>query len=300
MTEESIIAAEPRLAATVILIREYEGEVQAYLLKRSAQSGFMPENYVFPGGTVDVEDSDSRKWEKHVDMDVEGVVRKLGGVLSDEDTYAHSIAAIRETFEEAGVFLAHKDEQFERGLEKICELRRNNVLHRGWLRERVVSEGWILAFSRLSRWAHWITPTIRTRRYDTRFFLAFMPQAQECVSDSRETTHGIWVSPEEGLTGNLQGKLPLSPPTLVTLHELLQYPDISSLEKEVKIRLWGQARLPRLIPSTDGALILLPWDPGYDQQPQTDTKLLSKASISVGEPFSRMCYHDRIWRPAKM
>ena len=298
MKEAINTVQKPRRASTVILIRGQEGQLQVYLLKRSAQSGFMPNSYVFPGGTLDDEDWESETWKMHVDMDPEEVIRCLGRGMSEEEVFAHSVAAIRETFEEAGVFLAHRDGQIKAHLERICHRRNTEGLPGDWLREQVISEGWTLAFSRLFCWAHWITPEIRKRRYNTRFFLAFMPCEQECTPDHTETTHGLWISPGDGLLGNLRGEVLLSPPTLVTLYELLQYPDILTLEKGIKGNSWGRARLPRLIPSPNGALILLPWDPMYDHEPIVNAGAPGGTiSMSLGEPFSRLWYHEGVWRP---
>jgi 8-oxo-dGTP pyrophosphatase MutT (NUDIX family) len=192
MTGGSDRSRKPELASTVILAREQDEELQVYLLKRSARMDFFPGTYVFPGGAVDPEDLTPGLWESHLDVDFESVSQRFGsGGLTGEEALAHGVAAIRETFEEAGVFLAYRNEQSRGDLQRICAMRATKGLRRGWLRERVVSEGWILAFSRLARWAHWITPQLLSRRYDTRFFLAFMPTGQECMPDSRETTHGI-------------------------------------------------------------------------------------------------------------
>ena len=65
----------------------------------------------------------------------------------------------------------------------------------------------------------------------------------------------------KGLARNLKGEIPLSPPTVVTLHELLKFSTLGDLEKEIETRPWGQPLLPRLIPLPDGPLILEPWDP---------------------------------------
>ena len=100
-------------------------------------------------------------------------------------------------------------------------------------------------------------------RYDTRFFVASLPPGQHCQPDARETTHGIWISPEKGLAGNLAGEIPLSPPTLITLHQFLKYPTLKALEKEAKIRQWGKVCLPRLVPLDQGTVIVEPWDSQY-------------------------------------
>ncbi|UCG66605.1 MAG: NUDIX domain-containing protein [Deltaproteobacteria bacterium] len=300
MKKDSTRPKEPRRASTVILIREEGGVLQVFLLERSGGSGSFPGNYVFPGGTVDPGDGNSELWKAHVDMDPKEVSRRLGGGLSEEEVFAFAVAAIRETFEEAGVLLAYRSEQTKGDLERVCERRMSTTgLHKDWAQELVVSEGWTLAFTMLARWAHWITPELMPYRFDTRFFMAFMPQGQECVPDTRETTQGIWVSPEKGLAGNLNGEIPLSAPTLVTLQELLQYSNIEELQKEVQSRPWGEALLPRLIPLPQGSLILEPWDPMYHSEFEIDPKELASSTLPLGEPFSRMCQHEGIWRPVE-
>jgi 8-oxo-dGTP pyrophosphatase MutT (NUDIX family) len=297
MKKDSTRPKEPRRASTVILIREEGGELQVFLLKRSGKSGFFPGNYVFPGGTVNRGDGTPELWKVHVDMDAKEVFQRLGGGLSEEEVFAFGVAAIRETFEEAGVLLASRSEQTKDDLDRICKRRMSTGLHRDWAQALVVSEGWTLAFTRLARWAHWITPEPVRHRYDTRFFLAFMPPGQECIPDTRETTHGIWISPEKGLAGNLKGEIPLSPPTLITLHELLQYSDMSKLRKEVQSRPWGEPLLPRLIPQPQGSIILEPWDPLYREELEIDPNKLEQSVLALGEPFSRIWYHEGIWRP---
>ncbi len=284
-------------ASTVILAREQSGELQIYLLKRSSRSSFMPGNYVFPGGRVDREDRDPGLWETYGDMDLETIYRRLGRELSGEEVLGHVVAAIRETFEEAGVFLGHRDDSGREGLETVCERPMTGGLRQGWFHEWVVSGEWTLAFSWLAPWAHWITPKLRLQRYDTRFFLAFMPDGQECAPDARETTHGIWISPEEALKGNLRGEIPLSPPTLVTIHELSEYSSREELERETAKRSWGDARMPHLVPLPGEALILLPWDPMYNKEIEINAGDLEKRLLPVGKPFSRLWYHDAIWRP---
>lgn len=289
----------PRSASTVIFTRHHNGELQVYLLRRSSRSGFMPGNYVFPGGTVDPEDRAPGFWKAHVDMDSKSISRRLGGDLTVDEALAYGVAAVRETFEEAGVFLAHRSEQTWDDLEKVCHRREAATLPKGWLRDWVVSDGWTLAFSLLAPWSHWITPEARSRRYDTRFFLTIMPSGQQCIPDTRETTNGIWINPEKGLGANLQGGIPLSPPTLVTLHELLQYHDMKTLEKELENRQWGETRLPLLIRSSQETMIVLPRDPMYDQVSEIDVNALVKVPLTLDQDFSRLWYQEGIWRPVQ-
>jgi 8-oxo-dGTP pyrophosphatase MutT (NUDIX family) len=265
-------------AATVILAREYQAELQVYLLKRHAKSGFMAGNYVFAGGILDPEDRESTVWK--------------------EEILAYGVAAIRETLEEAGVFLASQANRRADDLKRIDSLRVAGDLPKEWFLNLVVSEGWILALSALSRWSHWITPALMKRRYDTRFFLACMPPGQRCSPDSREITHGLWVSPKKGLMGNITGQIPLSPPTMVMLQELLKYPTLEALKKAALTRMWGPPNSPRLIALDKGAVLIQPWDAEHGRPDiEIDARKLEKALLPAGEPFSRIWYRQGIWRP---
>lgn len=295
MTSDS---EKPRPASTVVLVRAYEAGFQVYLLKRSGQSGFFPGSYVFPGGTVASEDRNADLWLRYSDLDLPAVERRLGGTLTATEALTHGVAAIRETFEEGGVLLAAPARETVSSMRAICETRKVKMLSKGWFREWVASGDWHVQLSRLAPWTHWITPEAFKPRFDTRFFLAFVPEDQECSPDKRETTHGTWVTPEQGLGGNLGGVTPLSPPTLVTLHELLHYKTLSELQDEVSGRGWGEPRLPRVFPLENGAVILEPWDPMiHDKDVKFDLHRLKKLVLPVGEPFSRLWLHGGIWRP---
>jgi hypothetical protein len=125
-----------------------------------------------------------------------------------------------------------------------------------------------------------------------------VPEDQECSPDRKETTHGIWGTPEQCLAANLTGEIPLSPPTLVTLHELLQYKTLNELQKDAGGRGWGEPRLPRVIPVEKGAVILEPWDPMIrEKDVKLDLADLKKRVLPVGEPFSRLWLYEGTWKP---
>ena len=288
-------------AATVILTRERAGRLQIYLLKRSAKSGFMAGNYVFPGGTLDPEDRDINLFESHSDLDLSAIATRLGGDLPAEKALAFCVAAIRETLEEAGVFLAHHKENLAEKMEQVVNLRLAANLTKDWFAKLVAGTGWRLTLTALSRWSHWITPELMKRRFDTRFFLADMPADQCCQPDSRETVQGLWISPEEGLAGNMDGTIPLSPPTLVTLHELLKYQRLKDLQAESRSRSWGPTLIPRLVPLVTGAVIVEPWDPQYrEKEICIDLDDLPNSILPVGKAFSRIWYDGRLWRPVRV
>jgi 8-oxo-dGTP pyrophosphatase MutT (NUDIX family) len=287
----------PRPASTVVLLREDGGRFQVYLLKRNSRSRFFPGNYVFPGGAVDSDDRAARFWLNHIDLGLEEIGRGSGESMTAEEAIGYGVAAIRETFEEAGVLLGLKRNGTPPDNGPVCEQRSSGRLAKGWLKEWVALNGWVLSFSRLVRWAHWITPEAFQPRFDTRFFLALMPEGQECSPDTRETTHGIWIQPRVALEKNMAGDLPLTPPTLVTLQELLEFESLKDLRERTLGRLWGEARLPRLVKLPEGAIIVEPWDPMIGKEIRMDEEKLKSLVLPVAAPFSRLWLHEGVWRP---
>ena len=291
----------PTPAATLMLIRPHKNGFQVYLLRRRDGAGFMPGTHVFPGGIVDPEDYGSDPWANHLDMVFDHIGQSLGAhTLSARDILPFIVAAIRETFEEAGVLLASGEQSRIRDLDALLDQRRRDQLGPGWLRTHLREKGGKLAVSRLHRWSHWITPPPMKRRFDTRFFLAPMPENQTCRPDQKETTHGRWITPRDALAGNLSGEIPLSPPTLVTLHDLQRFPSLESLMTAASHRLWGSPIEPRVIPLERGVMIIEPWDPMYEE----DTIRIKKSALEAyllgpEVPFSRLWYDGRLWRPIR-
>ena len=285
-------------AATIILTREYAGNLQVYLLKRSLRSGFMPGNFVFPGGTLDRQDLYYDLLHQHCDLAPQDIFNRFGPDLSKTQALAYCVAAIRETLEEAGIFLAYRYNSTAADFKRVCELRLAVDLAKDWFVRLVTNENWCLAISKLFRWSHWITPVGMKRRFDTRFFLADTPAGQHCRPDNRETEQGIWISPLEGLERNMTAKIPLSPPTLVTLHELSKFQTLGELHVEAASRAWGQAIQPRLITLSEGAVIVEPWDPMYNHEELNICPSNLPASVvPVGKPFSRLWLNQGIWKP---
>jgi 8-oxo-dGTP pyrophosphatase MutT (NUDIX family) len=294
--------SEPKPAATLILVKPHKYSFQVYLLKRSPKSRFMPGIHVFPGGRVDPEDHDLATWIHHLDMSPGDMQQKLGAKCLDvEDTLSFVIAAIRETFEEAGVLLVNKKENKGPDLESLLAQRDGGHLKPGWFKSFMTSADGILSVSKLHPWSHWITPRLMKLRFDTRFFLALIPKNQVCRPDRRETTEGRWVTPKEALTGNLSGEIPLSPPAVVTLHDLLAYPCMDDLMKAVLKRSWGDIIEPQLVPMDRGAMIIEPWDPLYGRNHiRIETTTLEDDVLGPGAPFSRLWNDGRLWRPVRL
>ncbi|MEW6666658.1 MAG: hypothetical protein AB1512_15735 [Thermodesulfobacteriota bacterium] len=289
----------PRPASTVVLVREQEGLLEVYLLRRSAESSFFPGNYVFPGGAVGSQDRDTVLWGRHVDLSPGEIARRFGGDIEGNEVLPYGVSAIRETFEEAGVFLGENKAGAGMGFEDVAQRRVSEGLPGGWLREWMERDSLMLGLSGLARWSHWITPKAMHKRFDTRFFMAVMPAGQGCSPDQREMTHGVWITPEQALALNLRGEIPLSPPTLVTLHELLPCAGLADLTEILEVRSWGKPILPVFKRLSRGAVLIEPWDPFYSEDMEIHDSDLQGTVVPVGEPFSRIGYLEGIWRPIR-
>jgi 8-oxo-dGTP pyrophosphatase MutT (NUDIX family) len=286
----------PRLAATLILYRSVSPWYEVYLLRRSTKSGFMAGNWVFPGGTLDDSDYDADFWRSHIDLDQQVIEARFGWGDSPETTLAHLIAAARETFEEAGVLPTDRKES--------TQVVENAVAFQAESREKVDAFpdlvqkfSWVINLSEIHPWAHWITPERMPRRYDTRFFITALSSWQTCRPDPHETPEGLWISPRKALEENWSRRLPLSPPTLVTLHQMLACETVSALEGELEHPNWGSTIMPRLEPLEKGAMLIEPWDPEY--RAESPSRIPGRL-LKVGHPFSRLWRTNGFWLPVDL
>jgi 8-oxo-dGTP pyrophosphatase MutT (NUDIX family) len=192
--------------------------------------------------------------------------------LSDLDATtaaAFHIAAARELFEEAGVLLARDaggrfvsltgDEVHAR-----FKTYRDDVHGgRATLRAIVEREQLRLALDALVLFAHWVTPPIDTRQFDTRFFMARVPPDQTPAHDETETTHSGWLTPVHALAQAVASHIVLPVPTWTTIRELEQFATVDAAMSWAKSRR-VVPRMPRLITQDDGTrLLVIPGDPLY-------------------------------------
>jgi 8-oxo-dGTP pyrophosphatase MutT (NUDIX family) len=220
------MAVEPRLASAVMLLRDTTvGQgIEVFMVRRVVQSEFMPDVYVFPGGSVSKDDRDSELVEglcKPVALsggDPEGRTRLGSGARS---------AAIRELFEEAGILLAYQADKLlaipKQEVERFDTYRNAFNERKGSLVEMARTEHLTLATDLLDYFAHWITPEGMPKRFDTHFFLTTAPGKQQAEHDRLETSEGIWISPAEALARFERKEFPLVFATIYQLRELAAF-----------------------------------------------------------------------------
>lgn len=256
ISEGRVEAAAPRDAATVILLRDSTDGPLVYLLRRVSSMKFAPGAYVFPGGSVDRRDGDlAVGWSGPSPVE-------WGVAFGAAEKVARELvcAAVRETFEESGVLLAGpaEDAIVPDTSADDWETDRQALLDRSLsLAALLAGRGLVLRADLLRPWAHWITPEIEERRYDTRFFVAALPDGQRTRDVSTESDRVTWVRPAEAAEAGRRGDMPMLPPTLVTLTELSAYDSVAAV---LAARRTIRPRLPTARLSDDGVFLVLPED----------------------------------------
>lgn len=219
----------PRDSATVILLRDEDAGFSVFMVRRHAKSGFMAGAYVFPGGTLDEEDGAPSLLTRVVGRAPDEAAR----VLAEHDgarALALHVAALRETFEEAGILLAD-------GVTKELEAARERLTRGEVTFEALVSELDVrLRADALTPLARWVTPEVEPRRYDARFFLARAPREQRAAHDQVEVTAGEWLRPADALERGLRGDIQLPPPTMRTLECLRAFPTAADAIRDAASR----------------------------------------------------------------
>ncbi|MCW2865774.1 MAG: hydrolase [Actinoallomurus sp.] len=255
LSEGRVEAAAPRDASTVILMRDSPaGGPLVYLLRRVSSMKFAPGAYVFPGGSVDPRDGDlAVGWSGPS-------AASWGTAFRAAETLARELvcAAVRETFEESGVLLAGpaSDAIVPDTSADDWEADRQALLDRSQsLAELLARRGLVLRGDLLRPWAHWITPEIEERRYDTRFFVAALPEGQRTRDVSTESDRVTWVRPADAVDAARRGQMPMLPPTLVTLTELAAYDSVAAV---LAARRDIRPRLPEARVVDGGVYLVLP------------------------------------------
>lgn len=256
-------------SATVVLLRDRAGGLEVFLLRRHAQSDVLAGAYVFPGGKLDREDAG---WADRLDATPAQLHARLGEPeLPAQEAAALFVAAIREVFEETGVLFADVAPARARALW--------SALRAGARFDELLAPlAPTLAASALLPWSRWITPTISSvvrRRFDTRFFVAAVPQGQDPGHDEHEATESLWLPPRAALRQYWDGAIELAPPQIMSLAHLARHTSVESVFAAARAR-----RPPCIRPQpndVEGVRVLCypgdPWHPEREQQLPGPTRL---------------------------
>ena len=257
-----------RPASTVMLLRDSEHDMEVFMMQRTTTAAFASGMYVFPGGRVDDVDGASELddlCEGLTDAEASDLLRVPSGGL------AYWVAAIRESFEEAGVLLARDEHgDFVRLNDPDSQQRfaaARHAVHDGALSlaEFCRQEGLRLAVDTISYVSHWVTPVGEKRRFDTRFFVAVAPPAQDLMHDDKETIASLWVTPTDALGRAERGELAMIPPTVANLQFLAPHHSTSAAVAAAQTIGVPTPIVPKLRYGSDGRVVevLFPDDPDY-------------------------------------
>lgn len=235
----SATAAEPRDAATVVLLRPGTGGSEVYLLRRQTSMAFAGGMCVFPGGGVDPRDFDDELVDRGLWAGPTPAewAERLG--CDEPKARALVCAAVRETFEESGVLLAGPGDH-----EVVADTTGDD-----WEADRVALESrelsmtaflenrsLVLRTDLLGAWSGWLTPVFEPRRYRTWFFVARLPEGQVTRDVSSEASLVTWAGALEAVEQVEAEQLLMMPPTWLTCLEVGQHPDPDAVLAEAQGR----------------------------------------------------------------
>ncbi|KUN95282.1 NUDIX hydrolase [Streptomyces caeruleatus] len=267
LADGSLTPVAPKRASTVMLLRDADpGTTTApgpgpavHMLRRRASMAFAGGAYAYPGGGVDPRDEHPIRWA--------GPTRawwsqRLG--VDEATAQAIVCAAVRETYEEAGVLLAGPTPDSVVGdtTGEDWETDRAALVTRDLsFAEFLDRRGLALRSDLLGAWTRWITPEFEPRRYDTWFFVAALPKGQRTRNASTEADRTVWIRPADAAASYDKGELLMMPPTIATLRQLTPYDSAAQALAAAPDRdltpVLAQARLE------DGEIVLS-W-PGHDE-----------------------------------
>ncbi len=252
----------PRLAATVLLVRDRAHGLEVFMVERHHQIDFATGALVFPGGKVDPADADP-------------ALRPRCGesLAADDDTRALRVAAIRETFEECGVLLARA-----RGAESLF----SRAAPGSEFAALVAREDLLLACDQLVPWAHWITPAVVPKRFDTHFFVAAAPEDQLALHDGNESVDSVWITPADALRAAETGTRTIIYPTLMNLARLAESRDVAGALERARKQPVVTVQ-PTIARGADGKpKLAIPAEAGYPALPAALARFESVEGIGRG------------------
>lgn len=215
------LSSVPRSAATVMLLRDGAAGLEVLLLKRHLRSDVHGGVHVFPGGKVDEADSAAAAARFG-----DGAALQPGfgdPAITAAQAAVIYTAAMRELFEECAVQI-----EDARGMHPH---------------------------------SRWITPALSTssKRFDTWFFVALLPEGAVPRHDDHEAVESIWLRPRDALGLFWDGTIALAPPQIMSLVALSRHATAQKALVEARARFPPLVQ-PEHIGQGDERVIAFPGD----------------------------------------
>lgn len=177
----------PKDAATLMILeRNGGGEPRVLMGRRHERHKFMPGKFVFPGGRIDPSDSRVQADSDYDETVLAKLMHDMKGRKSAARARAFAIAAIRETYEEAGVFIGKKTGEAWSAAPDFAAFAERGIR---------------LDLAPVRPIARAITPPRRPRRFDTRFLAVWSDQICDQLAEGTGPTGELedlhWLTLEE-------------------------------------------------------------------------------------------------------
>jgi len=223
---DETIETPPRPAASLLMLRDVEKangsmHMEVFLMKRHSNSKVLGGAYVFPGGKLDPDDMQVVLAQQLLQTQDDLHRHLQEPEQSAEGAASLYVAAVREAFEECGVLFAQAPSGGPSPDFLQVAKNLNAKIQGGLPFSKAIEELKLLLDTQaLVPWARWITPktpTVSNQRFDARFFVGVMPKGQVALHDNFETTHSVWITPQEALQSYCRQEIELAAPQIMSL-----------------------------------------------------------------------------------
>ena len=239
-----------------MLVRDGSDGIEIFMVVRDRPMDGAMGAVVFPGGKVDEEDRHPESWSHLV-------------APQPQPELPYWMAAMRETFEEAGVVIARPtgmttgDLGGARARDMVAKHRDNLLDRKVTFAEIIRSEGLVPALDHMVHFAHWQTPFGLPKRFDTHFFLVSAPEGQEPIHDGREMVDCFWTPPSRIVEEANSGKRTLVPATRLNLELLSESRSVDEAMARARSRKVMMVRPERFKDENGKWAVRIPSEAGY-------------------------------------
>ena len=216
-------------AATILIVRDGHVGLEVLMVERHANIGFAGGALVWPGGKIDPADFDAGWLDAATNL-----------VPYEADERAARVGAIREAYEECGLLLATRDgTPVGRHAESLTHMRQAVDKDATLFQPLVRGHGLTLTPHDLHPFARWIPPPALHKRFDTRFYLARLPEGQTPIQDGTEAVDILWIRPQDALDQLAAGTRKIIFPTARNLELLALSSSVEAAFADLAVRPQG-------------------------------------------------------------
>jgi 8-oxo-dGTP pyrophosphatase MutT (NUDIX family) len=232
---------KPKRAATVILLRPLPPtEFEVFLIRLPEGMAFLGGMHCFPGGAVTKDDYSAVMLKCCRGLTADQARKIIGAHFTPQEALGFWVGAIRELFEETGILLAVKrsGERTALKAEEDSSLihQRTALLAKSLsFQSLLTNEELFCDLASLAYFSQWQTPSHVPIRFDTRFFLAALPDDQSPLPTSPEVAHSLWLTPDRALNLFAKNELPMIFPTFAALRTLADFDSLERVRKEFQV-----------------------------------------------------------------